>query len=86
MEMQRVEAVEQDGRVYTPICWCGIGPIGTTGTIFFGAILAISGGIWFLFNLGLITPAILDLIWPLVLMGVGLSYLGWAVYTRIQGR
>jgi hypothetical protein len=85
VETRDQERTYRDRVVTPPVCWCGIGPPGPTGTLFFGAILVIGGGIWFLFNLGLITVSILDLIGPLFLIGVGLSYLGWAVYAREQG-
>ncbi len=82
MDQKLFESDEQTRTVIYPLCWCGLGPVGPTGTIFFGAILSVIGGVWFLFNLGVITPSMLDLLWPLGLTGVGLSYLGWALYAR----
>ena len=84
MDFQNFETNEQTRTIIYPLCWCGLGPTGITGTIFFGAILAVIGGIWFLVNLGFITEAMLDLVWPLVLVGVGLSYLGWALRARLR--
>lgn len=67
-------------RGYYPICACG--PVSTFGTYLWGGLLVLFGGVWLFDNLNLLPAILLDVFWPLVLIGIGLLYLGRAAYIR----
>jgi hypothetical protein len=83
-ETKTLDSDERREIRYYPICGCFYGPANQFGNYLWGAILVFAGGIWLLQNIGLIPGTLLDVLWPLVLIGVGVSILGWALYGRIQ--
>ncbi len=65
--------------------WCCISePANRFGNYLWGALLIIGGGIWLLQNIGLLSGTLLDVLWPLLLAGAGVSIVGWALYGRSQ--
>lgn len=67
-------------REYDPICWCG--PTTTIGASLFGSVLLFIGGVLLLDNLDLVPAQLVDSLWPIVIIVIGLAYLGWAYYAQ----
>ncbi len=80
MSTERENTKMRVERDYYPLCWCG--PVSTFGAILFGTILLLVGGVLLLNNLNLVPGILVDNLWPLVLIGIGAAYLGWAFYAR----
>ena len=55
-------------------CW----PLTRVGAYLCGSVWVLAGSVFLLNNLGLLPTGWADLFWPLLVIGIGLAYLGWA--------
>ena len=65
---------------YVPVCCCW--PTNTFGGYLWGSLLVLLGSVWLLNNLNLLPQPLFEVFWPLGLIGVGLAYVGWAIFHR----
>lgn len=84
-QIEKLEHSEKREARYYPFCGCFYGPADRFGNYFWGALLVITGGIWLLQNVGVLSGDLLDVLWPLLIIGFGASILGWALYGRSRG-
>lgn len=82
METNDTNRWGREERYYYPVCGCWPGGDSRFGVSLLGGILVLAGGVWMLYNLNLISDLFLDVFWPLVMIGIGLSYLGWAYWNK----
>ncbi len=83
MENQLQEREPREGeRVYYPVYTCWPWPTNRSGGYLWGTLFVLIGGVWLLDNLDLISVRVLDVLWPLVFIGLGVVFLASTVTNR----
>lgn len=77
------EQLEKNKRYITNF-WCSCDPPNLYWAVIWGGILILSGAGWLLFNFNLLPALFLDVLGPLVIIVIGIAYLGRGYWNRIK--
>ncbi|KAA3644025.1 MAG: hypothetical protein DWQ07_18085 [Chloroflexi bacterium] len=83
MQNDREKSIQEtQRRQLQPVYFCSCEPTSPYWAVVWGSIIILAGIGWLFFNFNLISLQTLELLWPLLLIGVGAAYLGWIFYNR----